>query len=109
MAFGNTGHVIPQVRLEEPAEDNFYKSTSLRSLQQSHPRSRPYSPANVRRHPRHGEMDPCVTSSCVLRCGETKPVDFIIRYLLVPLRLVSSDSGVESNMGRPGSDKPFYR
>ncbi|XP_038634839.1 protein Aster-B isoform X6 [Scyliorhinus canicula] len=51
MAFANPGHIIPQLKLEDAAEDSLFKNISVRSLQQiQHLRNKPPSPAGLR-HP----------------------------------------------------------
>ncbi|XP_042199884.1 uncharacterized protein LOC103180297 [Callorhinchus milii] len=70
MAFANPGHLIPQLKLEDAAEDNLFKNMSLRSLQQvQHPRSKAPSPAGPR-HP--GEDRALNWNNCSI--GQTKAV-----------------------------------
>ncbi|XP_055516759.1 protein Aster-B isoform X2 [Leucoraja erinacea] len=49
MAFANPGHIIPQLKLEDAAEDSLFKNISLRSLQQvQHLRNKTPSPVGSR-------------------------------------------------------------
>ncbi|KAJ8256355.1 hypothetical protein COCON_G00185070, partial [Conger conger] len=52
MAFANLGHAIPQLKLEESAEDSLFKSISMRSLQQLQQqlRIKPCSPISFRKN-----------------------------------------------------------
>ncbi|XP_039620110.1 protein Aster-B isoform X5 [Polypterus senegalus] len=86
MAFANPAHIIPQLKLEDAAEDSLFKSMSLRSLHQlQHPRSKPTSPGAPRRQ-HHSSQQSSQQSS---------HDDDSARFLTPFIREEKSDSGAE--------------